>query len=652
MTIELAKGFKEEELSAQDARQLKSLSRQVRGDVLRMNYYSGGGPVGGALSTVEMLATLAAAADVDPSDAENPKRDRIVVAHEHATPAFYAVLGRFDFFDLDDAVCLYRKAGSIFEGRLERSVPGVEWNCGNPGQGLAAACGLALSTRWRSHKPNIFVVMSDEEQQRGEIAEARRFAKKYRLNNITALIDANNVQQSGKTSEIMPQNLKYEYIADGWDVIEINGHDPAELYQAVRRASQIQSTPVLVMANTTMGSGVSFMENQPEYYTRPLSREEFNEAMAELGETLTPEDEAECLDYRLAFGDFDFEFGPEEPVAPDVQVGKAVNYGGKDEVGNMDAFSATLLELGELNRSEQHMSLAVFDCAQTLEVNLDEFAHKYHESFLQSGLGVHSATTVAAAMSGDGIPTLLAGPGVYSINEAYNQLRLGEVNRSNLKLVATHLGLDAGSDGKAMQCVDYMGLAANLYNCKLVLPADANQTDRALRYMMRQPGNWILGLGQSRTPVITTPRGKAIFGGDNKFEYGQVTEVRPGDNGVIITTGQMSSRAIEIWTLLKKEGMAPALLHASSPLELDRSEDPEFMRALRKGRVITYEDHNVHTGLGSRVANVIARRGISCRLLTLGIDRYGLCGSTDDLYRWAGLDVEQVVPRALKFLKR
>ena len=145
MNIELAKGFKDEELSVQDARELKNMARQVRADILRMNMYAGAASVGGALSTVEIIATLAAAADVDPADTDNPKRDRIVVAHEYAAPACYSVLGRLDFFDLDDAVCLYRKAGSIFEGRLERSVPGVEWNCGNPGQGLAVACGASSS---------------------------------------------------------------------------------------------------------------------------------------------------------------------------------------------------------------------------------------------------------------------------------------------------------------------------------------------------------------------------------------------------------------------------------------------------------------------------------------------------------------------------
>lgn len=647
--MHLGKGFREEELAGPAIRHLQRLARQVRGDVLRMSQLAGGRPVGGALSMVDMLVTLAAAADIDPSDPQNPKRDRIVVAHEEGAPTFYATLGRMDFFDLDDAVCLYRKAGSIFEGKLDRSVPGVEWCCGGPGQGLSAACGLALAARWNGHKPNIFVVMSDDEQQSGQVAEARRFAKKYRLNNITALIDGANLQVAGKTSEIMPQNLKYEYIADGWDVIEINGHDPAELYQAVRRASQIQSTPVLVLANTAMGAGVSFIENQVEFLSRGLTPDEFEEAMRELGES---SDLSEAADYRSAFGDFDIEFEAETPRYYEVRTGGNHTYTAKERLTNIQAFGNALAEVGELNRQGDN-PLVVFDCAHAQSLALTTFAHKNHDRFLQCGLGIHAAASVASAMSGEGVASILVDYGVRSLDEVYNQLRLADVNRANLKIVATHLGLDAGSDGKSFHCLDYMGLAANLHGFKLILPADPNQTDRAFRYILRQPGNWILGLGRSETPVITGPKGSSpLFGGNYEFDYGQIVPVRPGENGVLLTTGQMLPKAIEAWAILNREHLAPALLHVSAPLALDDSENPELQKWLRKGRVITYEDHNVATGLGSRVAGIIARKGISSRLLTLGVNRYALSGDSEDLYRWMGLGVEALVEKARKFLKK
>lgn len=645
----IGKGFKEEELSVQAVRKIRDLARQVRADVLRMTHLAGSGPSGGAFSVAEALLTLLAGADIDPTDAENPKRDRVIVTHEHATPTLYAALGRLDFFDLDDAVSLYRKAGSIFEGALERSVPGVEWGGASQGQGLSVACGMALSARWHINKPNIFVVMSDEEQQRGEIAEARRFAKKYRLNNVTAIIDANNVQSAGKTSEIMPQNIKYEYIADGWDVIEINGHEPAELYQAVRRASQIQSTPVLVIANTTMGCGVSFMENQPEYYSRRLTDEEYEEAMRELSESSSLD---EAADYRVAFGDFDIEFTVEEPSEPRIEIGEPRTYTPDSAVSNLGAFREALCDVGEVNKEVEEGNIAVFDCAHVLEVGVDAFAQKNHERFLQAGLSNQGAATIAAAMSFEGIAPVIVDFGVNALAENYGQLRQADLNRSSLKVVATNLGLDAGSMGKSIQCIDYIGLAANLFGFKIILPADANETDRALRYMLKQPGNWILGVNSGDSSIITDEKGAPLFGGDYQYEYGSVVRVRDGEGGVLLSSGHMLGRALKVWEKLAETDNAPELLHVSDPLEVDRAEDEVLLKALRKGRVVTYEDHNSRTGLGGFVANVIAKRGISCRLMTLGTDAYCLSGDAEDLYKWSGLDVETVAAKTAKFIKK
>lgn len=648
--MQRGKGFKEEELSIQAVRSIHALSRQVRADVLKMTQLAGDVPVGASLSVVEMLATLLSFAEIDPADPDNVKRDRIIVSHDHAAAPFYATLGRLDFFDLDDAVCLFRKAGSIFEGHTERSVPGVAWNCGNPGQGLAAACGLALAARWNGQRPNLYVVMSDEEQQRGEVTEARRFAKKYRLNNITVLIDANNVQSTGKTSEVMPQNLKYEYIADGWDVIEINGHDPVEIYQAVRRASQIQSTPVLVLANTIMGHGVSFIENQPEFYARSLKEAEYEEAMREVGEEGNL---SEARDYRTAFGDFDFEFGAEEAAPPALESGSPITYKAKVRTDNLTAFAAALTDIADRNRTKEYSPIALFDCGTAQAMRLVSFAQKHHDRFLQCGLGVHAAATAAAAMSTENVLAVLAGMGVQDLTEVYNQLRMADINRANLKVVATHVGLAAAGEGKALHGLDFIGLAANLFHFRLIVPADPNQTDRAVRFMATQPGNWILALGAGETPVITGPNNRPLYGDSYRFAYGKADEVRSGEGGVILAVGQILPQAIEAWAILDREGTAPALYHVPCPLTLDSGdEDPALLKEIRKGRVITIEEHNVRTGLGARVANVIARRGISSRLLTLGADRYGLSGDIDDIHRFYGLDVESLVTQIRKFLKR
>lgn len=647
--MQIAKGFKEEELSVEQIRHLRNLARLARGDVLRMIRLAGGGHPGGSLSSVDLFVTLLASASIRPVQPDDPRRDRIVVSHGHTAPAFYAALGRFDFYDLDDAVGLFRKAGSIFEGNLERTVPGVEWTSGNLGMGLSAACGFALAGRLRGFKSNVFALMSDGEQQKGQVAEARRFAKKFRLNNITAIVDANAPQAGGRGPEIAPQNIKHEYIADGWDVIEINGHDHNELYKALRRAIQIQSAPVLVLAHTVMGAGVSFMENDPEYQGRALTEDEYLEAMREL--RVEP-DLAEATDYRDAFGDFDLDLEEAEASVCVPQVGAPLEYEPGLFLENREAFGRALAEIGRRNGYDPECPLAVADCGRAPWVGTAEFARENPEAYFPFGVQDHAAATTAGAMSLEGVVTILAAEGVFALDGAYNQLRFNDINRSHLKLVITHLGLDSGEGGKAEQCIDYIGLADNLYGVRAVFPADPNQTDRAFRYLLQQPGNWLLGLGRSPAPVTTNLDGKPFFGGEYEFRYGKVDLVRPGDHGVILTTGQMLSRALEAWDLLRERNMEPSVLHVSCPKALDEADDPVLAQCLRMGRVITYEDHNVRTGLGSRVGNYIATRGVSCRLLQLGVERYGVSGSPDEVYRKLGLDVKTLVARSLKFLKR
>jgi len=294
----------------------------------------------------------------------------------------------------------------------------------------------------------------------------------------------------------------------------------------------------------------------------------------------------------------------------------------------------------------------VVDCGLAGEVRTVEFAQKNRGAFLQLGIQEHAAAVVAGAMSIEGVLTVWADYGAFSLGEAYNQLRMDDINRTHLKIVATHLGLDAGGDGKSQQCVDYLGLVNGLFGFQAIFPADPNQADRAFRYMVRQPGNWVLGVGRSSVPVVLDEEGEPFFGGDYEFEYGRSDLVRRGEHGVILTTGQMLGRALEAWEVLRGEAMEPAVLHVACPKSLEESEDPGLLQALRKGRVVTYEDHNVHTGLGAQVANYIARRGISCRLLKVGIERYGCSGAEEEVYRAMGLGVERLVERARKFLKR
>ena len=269
-------------LSKDELNDLSLKAKLARASILKMTTLAGSGHPGGSLSTIDFLLTLYHMIRFDVTNPTWEMRDRVIFSHGHVSPAAYTALGLMGFFSLDDAISQFRLAGSIFEGHVEPDVPGIEWASGNLGQGLSAACGFALGCKKKKLDNHVFVLMGDGEQQKGQLSEARRFAVKYNLNNIIGFIDYNQLQIGGDIKKIMPQNIKENCLSDGWEVIEIDGHNYQEIYDSLQQAV-ISSKPVLILANTVMGKGISFMENKAGFHGSTLSEDDLSKALEELG---------------------------------------------------------------------------------------------------------------------------------------------------------------------------------------------------------------------------------------------------------------------------------------------------------------------------------------------------------------------------------
>ena len=269
-------------LTKDEIKRLENLGRVCRGDIIKMTTVANSGHPGGSMSSIEIFLSVYDFAEKDPKNPYDPERDRVVVSHGHTSPGVYATLGRLGFIDIDEAIAGFRHPGSIFEGHITRGIPGVEWTTGNLGQGLSVGVGMALASKIRGKNNRVIVAMSDAEQAKGQVAEARRTAKKYELNNLVVVVDYNDAQISGKASDIMYVDIKANYLADGWKVIEVDGHDYAELNEALVEAFD-SKIPAVIIGRTVMGKGVSFMEGDVSYHGKPLDMEKAASALAELG---------------------------------------------------------------------------------------------------------------------------------------------------------------------------------------------------------------------------------------------------------------------------------------------------------------------------------------------------------------------------------
>ena len=630
------KRFDAEKLDEGSLKRLSELARLARGDILKMTTLAGSGHPGGSMSSIDFYLILYSYTNVDPKSPSALNRDRIVISHGHTSPGVYAALGRIGFFPTEAAIATFRKAGSPFEGHVEKGVPGVEWNTGNLGQGLSAGCGFALGSKILKKGFHVFVTMGCGEQQKGQISEARRFAIKYGLDNLTVIIDYNLRQISGVTPEIMPQNISKNFESDGWRVIEVNGHQFQEIYTAFREAT-LSKHPTAIIAHTTMGKGVSFMEGKEEFHGRALNLDEYKKAVQELG----VEDDLDRYRQIREKGTLPFT-GRKYPMEPpSIQTGGPRNYEKDQKLDNRSAFGNALLDIAKVTvREDSPLPMAVFDCDLASSVKTAGFAKQFPNHFFQGGIQEHNTATIAGAISTLGLLSFFADFGVFGVDETYNQHRLNDINGTNLKLICTHNGLDVGEDGKTHQCIDYVGVMQNLFGYKIVIPADPNQTDRVIRYVAKTHGNFLVAMGRSPIPILLTEEGTPLFGAPYEFRYGHADLVRNGKDAAIITTGGMVYRALQAWEKLKGKGVEVQILNVSCLSDLDIE---AILKAARTGTVVTYEDHHIQTGLGTLIANVLAEHSLPIRFRKMGITQYGSSGKPDDLLRMEGLDTESLV---------
>ncbi|MFH1228212.1 MAG: transketolase [Planctomycetota bacterium] len=263
---------------------LESKSKTIRQYIIKMLTIAGSGHPGGSLSAVELMVALYFhKLRHNPKDPKWPDRDRFLLSKGHAAPVWYAVLAESGYFPVETLWTL-RKFGSILQGHPDmKRVPGVEMSSGSLGQGLSIANGMALAAKIDAKSHRIFVLLGDGETQEGQVWEAAMAAAHYKLDNLCAILDFNGYQIDGSIKNIMsPLPFAEKWLAFGWAVREIDGHNLKEVLSAYDWAETIKDKPAIIIAKTVKGKGVSFMENTHEWHGKTPSKQQFEQAMKEL----------------------------------------------------------------------------------------------------------------------------------------------------------------------------------------------------------------------------------------------------------------------------------------------------------------------------------------------------------------------------------
>jgi transketolase len=257
---------------------------ELRSHVIDMIYHAGSGHPGGSLSIAEIVTVLYwSVMQIDPAQPDWEDRDRLVLSKGHAAPIIYAALADKGYISKEHLSTL-RHVNSILQGHPDfRKVPGLDMTTGSLGQGLSVGLGMALGARQAGKNFNVYVILSDGELEEGMIWEAAMASSHYKADNLTAIVDYNNLQVDGRVNEVMNiEPLADKWRAFGWEVLEIDGHNIPALLAAFAIRHSRKNKPLVLICKTIKGKGVSFMEDIMEWHASPITQEQRDQAMAEL----------------------------------------------------------------------------------------------------------------------------------------------------------------------------------------------------------------------------------------------------------------------------------------------------------------------------------------------------------------------------------
>jgi transketolase len=648
--------------------ELQQAAAEMRAIDLIDIYAAGSGHPGGTLSIMDIATALyLRALNHDPNEPAWPERDRVFWSAGHKAPALYVALGRAGYFPLDDTVLL-RQLGSGFEGHPNRlKVPGVEVSSGSLGQGLGIAVGNALAARLLGRANRVYCIMGDGEQQEGNIWEAAMAGGHYRLDNLCAIVDKNELQIDGWVRDVMNVDpLAEKYAAFGWNAIEIDGHNMQQILDAFDRAARCEGRPTVIVAHTVKGKGVSFMENQASWHGVAPNKEQFEKAIEELKSPAVPAERCAALLARAAENARNVTRETKDSI-PHFRRDFSWNSGDVMKV-EMDptrmGFGRALEQAGQ----DERVVTVHADISGSIRIVDFEAKHPERKNRVFSvGIAEQNMMGVAAGLAREGLIPVTGTYGVFASGRAWDQIRTTICySNLNVKIAGAHGGVSVGPDGATHQSLEEISLMSILPNMHVAVPCDSVETEKAtLHCLLSVVGPAYLRFAREATPVVTSKETPYVFGAANvirfrgaqprfadAFETVLASEYRSeGEDLSIVACGPMVPEAMRAAWILKEEyALEARILNVHTVKPLDTA---ALVRAAEETQVmLTAEEHQVG-GFGNIIAGAILRHrhnpGLPLLLDMIGVrDRFGLSGKPWELVQAFGLTAEHIAARALE----
>jgi len=622
---------------------LAAIAVRLRRHVIKMTYFAGSGHPGGSLSAADMLAALYfRELRVDPVRPGWPDRDRFIMSKGHACPIWYAALAERGYFPIEDLWGL-RQAHSHLQGHPDmRKTPGVDMTAGPLGSGLSAGAGIAMGARITGRAYRTYVMLGEGDLQEGATWEALLLAGHHKLANLAALVDYNRSQVDGKSDTILSLDpLPDKLRACRWSVAEIDGHDLSQILAALDWARSVTDAPAAIVAHTTKGKGVSFMLDRHEWHGKAPNREQAVAALAELGETWSPDPLPPASSPAGATRAID---QPSiHPPARENGAGAAFATAQlapahpRPRRALREAFGAELVTLGA-----EIPNLVVLDADISSSLKTGAFRKAYPERHINYGVAEQNMLLGAAGLATAGLIPLACTYATFATLRACEQIRSFICyGRLNVKVICSHGGLEVGWDGPTHQGAEDVAIMRAIPNMTVVAPADAVAVPALLRQIIALDGPAYFRMGRNPTPVLYQP--------SQSFALGRAITVREGSDATIIAAGVMVSLALDAADELAREGILVRVLdmHTIKPLDGTAIQ----AAAEETGAIVTAEDHSITGGLGGAVAEYLAEHA-PVPMARIGIpDTFCRSGDPAELFPMYGMAVPHIIAAVKRVVK-
>ena len=606
-----------------DTETLKGIANQLRIHSIEETTAAGSGHPTSCCSAADLVAALFFGhMRYDPKNPRFYNNDRFILSKGHAAPLLYAAWAEVGLFPVEELLKL-RQLGSDLEGHPTPRLPFADVATGSLGQGLSVGVGMALCARLDNLDYRTYVLMGDGECSEGSVWEAASLAGYYQLNNLIGLVDVNRLGQSDPTP--LGHNLdayKRRFEAFGWRTEEIDGHDIEEIVE-VLAAVGLGNQPLVILAKTLKGAGISFIQDKEGWHGKPLSKEEAERAIAELrpsarsgiGHPITP---------------------PSQLPAPKNDAPSAyppISYKLGDKVATREAFGNALARIGDSDPR-----VVALDGDTKNSTYSDKFLKKFPNRFTECFIAEQNMVGVATGFAARGkVP--FASTFATFFTRAFDQVRVAGISTANVKLCGSHVGVSIGEDGPSQMGLEDIAMMRAVAGSTVLYPSDAVSTEKLMDQMAIHKGVCFLRTSRPKTEVL--------YQNDEAFPIGGAKILRqaPNDKVTIVAAGVTLYEALKAADALKNEGIGVTVIDAYSVKPLAKD---VIQGAAQKtnNAVITVEDHYAEGGIGDAVAGELSGSGV--KVHKLAVRELPHSGKPEELLAKYGIDAHAIVQAVKK----